>query len=91
MSQVTGSLDPSELEKYIRRVVREEVTRLLRFPSILDDLRQEGTDDPTEDEQLLNEALAVLQEYGDRPETWMSWEELETELDKAEAAGELPD
>jgi hypothetical protein len=93
MSQTTVSLSPDELEVLVRRVVREELTRLLRSPvrSILEDWRQEGLDDPAEDELLLSEALAVLQEYGGKPEAWMTWEDFEAELDRAEAAGELPD
>lgn len=90
MSQTTVSLGPNELETLIRRVVREEITRLLRSPA-LKDWRQEGPDDPVEDELLLHEALAVLQEYGDKPEAWLNWEDFEAELDRAEAAGELPD
>jgi len=92
MSQTTVSLSPNDLEVLVRRVVREELTRLLHVPvrSILEDWRQEGPDDPAEDELLLREALAVLQGYGDRPEAWMNWEDFEAELDRAEAAGELP-
>ena len=86
------SLSSANLESLIRRVVREELIRLLRTPvrSILDDWEQEGRDDPEGDETLLIEALAVLQEHGDKPEHWMSWEDFETELDEAEARGELP-
>lgn len=93
MSQITVSLSPDELETLIRRVVREELIRLLCTParSILKDWSQEGTDNPAEDELLLHEALAVLREYVDKPEAWMSWEDFEAELDRAEAAGELPD
>ena len=93
MSQTTVSLSPSELETLIRRAVREELIRLLRSPvrSILEDWGQEGPDDPAEDELLLSKALAVLQGYGDKPEAWMNWEDFEAELDRAEAAGELPD
>ena len=93
MSQTTISLSPDELEVLLRRVVREELTRLLRSPvrSILEDWRQEGPDDLAEDELLLSEALAVLQEYGDKPKAWMNWEDFEVELDRAEMAGELPD
>ncbi len=81
MSQTTGSLSPNELEAFVRRVVREEITRLLRSPvrSILEDWRQEGPDDPAEDELLLNEALAVLQDYGDKPAAWINWEDLEAD------------
>ncbi len=92
MSQTTISLSPNELQVLVRRVVREELTRLLHVPvrSILEDWRQEGPDDPAEDELLLREALAVLQGYGDKPDAWMDWEDFEAELDRAEAAGELP-
>jgi len=90
--QTTVTLSTNELQGLVRRVVREELTRLLRAPvhSILEDWRQEGPDDPAEDELLLREALAVLQGYEDQPEAWMSWEDFEAELDRAEAAGELP-
>ena len=93
MSQTTIPLSPNELEVLVRRVVREELIRLLRSPvrSILEDWTQEGPDDSAEDELLLSEALAVLQEYGDKPEAWMDWEDFEAELDRAEMAGELPD
>ena len=79
MNQTTGTLNPSELEVLVRRVVREELTRLLRAPvrSILEDWRQEGPDDPAEDELLLSEALAVLQRHKDQPDTWMNWEDFE--------------
>lgn len=92
-TQMTITLSPVDLEDLIRRVVREEFSRLLRplARSILEDWGQEGPDDPAGDELLLAEALAVLQQYGDNPEAWMNWEEFEAELDKAEAAGELPD
>jgi hypothetical protein len=85
------SFTPEELEKLMRRVVREEISRLLHQParSILDDWKQEGPDDPEGDAVLLGEALAVLREYGDKPDAWMSWENFEAELDRAEAAGEL--
>jgi len=92
MSQTTISLSPNELEVLVRRMVREEFTRLLHVPvrSILEDWRQEGPDDPAEDALLLREALAVLQGYEDQPDAWMSWEDFEAKLDRAEAAGELP-
>ena len=93
MTQITVSLSPDELKALIHRIVREELIRLLRAPgrSILEDWRQEGPDNPAEDDLLLHEALAVLREYRDKPEAWMSWKEFESELDRAEAAGELPD
>jgi hypothetical protein len=92
MSQISGSINSYELEAFVRRVVREEIARLLNSPvsSILTDQSQQGPDDPAGDELLLREALATLQQYGDKPEAWMDWEDFEAELDRAEAAGELP-
>ncbi len=93
MSQVTTSMSVDELKGLIRLVVREELAHLLKAPvqSILDDWKQQGPDDPAGDDLLLQEALAVLQNYAQQPEAWLSWEEFEAELDEAEAAGELPD
>ena len=93
MSQTMTPMSTDELETLIRRVVREELSRLLRAPvrSILDDWQQEGPDDPAGDELLLKDALAVLQKYGDQSDVWVSWEEVAAELDQAEAMGELPD
>ncbi len=80
------------LEDLIRRVVREEFLSLLRSPeTILDAWEREERDEAQHDAVLLREALAVLEADGDRPEAWMSWDEVEAELDRAEAAGELPD
>lgn len=77
MNQTTISLGPGELEALVRRVMREELIRLLGSPlrSILEDWRQEGPDNPAEDELLLSEALAVLQQYGDEPEAWTNWKD----------------
>jgi len=88
----TNSINTAELEGLVRRVVREELSRLLREPirSVLEGAEHEGPDNPAEDEMLLKDALAMLEEYGDKPESWMNWEEFEAELDRAEAAGELP-
>ena len=85
--QTVIPISPADLENLIRRLVREELIRLLRKPvhSILDDRAHEGVDNPAEDEALLNETLNSLQQYGDTPEAWLSWEEFE-----AEAAGEVP-
>ncbi len=90
--QTTISLSPQALEQLIRQALRDELAQLLRMPlrSILEDRRQEGPKDPAGDQLLLADALAVLQQYKDRPEAWKNWEEFEAELDKAEAAGELP-
>jgi hypothetical protein len=93
MTQTSVSLSPNELENLVRRVIREELIQLLRSPvrSILEDRTQDGPDDALQDNLLLGEALAVLREVGDKPEAWMTWEDFEAELDRAEAAGELPD
>ncbi|HEX9924221.1 MAG TPA: hypothetical protein VGD99_16320 [Anaerolineae bacterium] len=93
MNQIKTSIGPDELEALIRRIVREELTQLLQTPvvSILDDWKQEGSDDPIEDDFLLKDALVVLKQYKNIPEAWISWEDFEQELDEAEAAGELPD
>jgi hypothetical protein len=87
------SITPEELETLVRRVVREEIRRVLQRPvrSILDDWKQEGPEDPEGDALLLREALGGLREYEDKPDAWMSWDDFEAELDRAEAAGELPD
>jgi hypothetical protein len=87
------SVTPEEWEKLVRRVVREEISRVLEQPvrSILDDWKQEGPHDPEGDALLLREALAVLCKYEDKPDAWMSWDDFEAEFDRAEAAGELPD
>ncbi len=85
----TITLSPGELEVLIRRVIREELARLLRTSSrsILEDETHEGPDDSEGDGLLLSEALAVLKEYENSPDDWMSWEEFEAELD----ANELQD
>lgn len=86
----------TDLENLIRRVVREavreELTRLLRTPdrSILDYWEHEGPDDPAGDEQLLAEALTLIQQYEKNPEGWKTLEEFEAELAEAEATHELP-
>ncbi len=92
-TEAATTISLAQLENLIRRVVREELARALRSttPSILDDWSHEGPDDPAGDEELLAEALIVLEQYGDKPETWMTWEDFEAELDRAEARGELPD
>lgn len=91
-----GLLDLENLmRRVVREVVREELSRLSQTPTravtpaILDDWSQEGPDDPAGDAALLAEAMTVLEQYGDRPETWISWDDLEAELDKAEARSEL--
>lgn len=82
-----------ELETFLRRIVREEMDRA--FPpslrSMIMDWAHEGPDDPEGDEQLFQEALETWETYKDKPETWKSWEDVEADLDRLEAAGELPD
>jgi hypothetical protein len=85
-NQTTVPLSPPDLENMIRRVVREELFRFFRgaMRPASSGSEHEGPDDPTEGEQLLEEALAVLKQYGDTPEAWMDWEDFEAELDRAE-------
>jgi hypothetical protein len=52
---------------------------------------QDRPDDLAQDDLLVGEALLVLREHGNEPDAWMTWEDFEAELDRAEAAGELPD
>ena len=42
------------------------------------------------DEQLLCEALATLHRHRSDPDQWMDREDFEAELNRADAAGELP-
>ena len=85
------SMTRSELESLIRRVVREELGRVLRSVNPLDDWSHEGPDDPKGDEILAREALAVLEEIRKDPTRLIKWEDFKEELAQAEAAGELPD
>ena len=87
MSQTTITQSPADLEALVRRVVHDEITRLLQTPvrSILEDWKHEGPDDPKGDQALLSEALAVLEQYGNKPEAWTSWEEFERELQSGRA------
>jgi len=83
MSQTIITLSPADLEALIRRIVHDEIAQLLKTPvrSIVEDWKHEGPADPQGDQTLLGEALAVLAQYGDKPETWTSWKEFERELD----------
>ena len=80
----TKPINTTELEGLVRRVVREELSRLLREPirSVLEGAEHEGPENPAEDEMLLKDALALLKEYGDKPESWMSWEDFQSDLDR---------
>ena len=93
MSSDAIHLDSKELERRIRRIVREEMSQLLRPAgrAILDDWNQEGPEDAEGDAELLRSALAVLRRHDEEIDTWMRWEDFETELDLTEGAGELPD
>lgn len=89
---ITVRIPDEKLEHFVRRIVREELLQLLdRQPSIAENWLHEGESDEAGDELLLKDGLAVLAEYVDRSETWMSWADFEAELERAEAAGELPD
>ena len=87
----------TDLENLIRRVVREavreELTRLLRTPdrSILDYWEHEGPDDPAGDEQLLAEALVLIQQYEENPEGSKTLEEFESDLAGEKVAYRLQD
>ena len=83
------SVSLNDLESLIRRVIREELARQ-RQQDFLDDWSHEGPDDPLGDEELLGDALAASQDYHTNREGWLSWEEFEAEIERAEAAGELP-
>ena len=94
MTQATITIGLTDLEDLIHRTVqeavREELVRLLRTPdrSILEYWEHEGPEDPAGDEELLAEALAMIQQYEENPEGWKTLEEFEAEL--TEAAHELP-
>jgi hypothetical protein len=92
-AQTTISMSPADLEALIRRVVREEINRLVEAtkPAILNDWSQEGPDDPEGDADLLKEALEAIHQRELEGDTSVSWEDFEAELRRAEAAGELPD
>lgn len=93
-NSATLTIKMADLERLIRRVVRdvvrEELSRQSRATYLVNDWSHEGPDDLDGDEQVLHESLTVLEEYGAKPETWIKWDDLEAELDKAEDAGELP-
>jgi hypothetical protein len=91
-AQTTVTLSLAEFERLIRRIVREEVSRLLQSPrpSILDDWSHEGQDDPGDEEELAAAAVEAIDEHERNPGASMSWDEFDAELKRAEAAGELP-
>jgi len=93
MSREFVTLDRRDLENMVRRMVKQELVRLLHpsGPSVADDWSHEGPEDPEGDTRLLREALATLERHRDRAAAWVDWEDARAELDRAEAAGELPD
>lgn len=78
---LTLTLSLAELEQLLRRIVREE----------LDRMRDAALDDPVEEAALVAEILAELEYEKTHPPTLIAWEDVKAELDRAEAAGELPD
>lgn len=89
---INNSANASDLENLIRRVVREEIMHLLRRPNraVIDYWEHEGPDDPIGDQQLLADALALLQKYETNRTGWKTLEEFQAELAEAEAKHELP-
>ncbi len=59
--------------------------------SILHDWQHEGPDDPAADQALLEDALELARQYRNASEELKSLEDFRHQLDRAEAAGELPD
>jgi AbrB family looped-hinge helix DNA binding protein len=57
--------------------------------SIADDWSHEGLDDPDGDELLAQDAVAILEDIQAGRVALIPWEQVEAELDHAEAAGEL--
>ena len=91
-AQTTITLSVADLEQMIRRVVREEISHALRAvaPNPVDDLSHEGPDDPAGDAILLKEALEAIARLEQGLETTVPWGEFKADLERAEAAGELP-
>jgi hypothetical protein len=87
--QQTVTITVAELEEIVQRTVREELHRLLHehLPAMRHELLHEGPDDPEGDAQLLQEALEIL--ANTPPDAWVSLEDFEAELDRAEASGEV--
>ena len=90
--EFTVRIPNQNFEHLVRRIVREELLRLLdRQPSIAENWQHEGEPDEAGDKRLLQEGLAVLDEYADQPDAWTDWAEFEAELERTGAVGELPD
>lgn len=83
-----GNVQLGDLEQIIRTAVRQEVqaefARLLHTPSpvVLEYWLHEGTEDESGDEELVTEALEMLQVYQSDKSAWISLEDFEAELAK---------
>jgi len=82
------SVSLNDLESLIRRVIPEELARQ-RQQHILDDWSHGGPGDPVGDEDLLRDAQAASEGYRVNREGWLTWEEFEAEIGRAEAAGAM--
>ncbi len=77
-----------DLEQIIRTAVRQEVqaefARLLHTPSpiVLEYWLHEGPEDEIGDEELVTEALEMLQVYQSDKSAWISLDDFEAELTK---------
>lgn len=77
-----------DLEQIIRTAVRQEVqaefARLLHTPSpiVLEYWLHEGPEDESGDEELVTEALEMLQVYQSDKSAWISLDDFEAELTK---------
>jgi hypothetical protein len=91
--QFTITVSRNELEALLRRIVREELTRLIEAqrPSLLDSWSHEGPDDSDGDAALLADVLAQIEREAATLAPRINWAEAKAELARAEAAGELPD
>ncbi|MBP1467830.1 hypothetical protein EYB53_019095 [Candidatus Chloroploca sp. M-50] len=91
--QFTITVSRNELEALLRRIVREELNRLIEAqrPSLLDSWSHEGPDEPDGDAALLAEVLAQIEREAATPIPRIDWAAAKAELTRAEAAGELPD
>ena len=86
VNSVIESVRLSELERIIRTAVRQEVqaefARLLHTPSpvVLEYWLHEGPEDAAGDEELVVEALQMLQAYESDKSGWKTLEDFEAEL-----------
>lgn len=83
-----GNVQLGDLEQIIRTAVRQEVqaefARLLHTPSpvVLEYWLHEGPEDESDDEELVTEALEMLQVYQSDKSAWISLDDFEAELTK---------